>query len=263
MTADAWTRAVRHQLRLGRLLPLGDRRDGAWVTERAAEAVLRGAAEPVRGVRLGALRIALADPGDTREPAVPPPPGALPPGPLRITADFAAMATEPLPETASRLRTALATASAERLGLVVAAVDLQATVLLDHMDDIAVVDDLDHLDDADRVDDADHDPAADIDHVDDVDRVDGVDGDAGSQVAAAVLAVPGVVRLTGALGGLGRAVHIEEVAVEGALPRLHARVELAVRADRRAVEVAREVRAAVGEALPAHPTVAVLVTKVE
>ncbi|MFD4879494.1 nucleopolyhedrovirus P10 family protein [Streptomyces sp. NPDC058420] len=263
MTADAWTRAVRHQLRLGRLLPLGDRRDGAWVAERAAEAVLRGAAERVRGVRLGALRIALADPGDTQEPAVPPPPGALPPGPLRITADFAAVATEPLPEVASRLRTALATASAERLGLVVAEVDLQVTVLLDQMDDIAVVDDVDHLDDADRLDDADHDPAADIDHVDDLDRVDGIDGDAESQVAAAALAVPGVDRLTGAPGGFGRAVHMEEVAGEGALPRLHARVELAVRADRRAVDVAREVRAAVGEALPAHPTVAVLVTKVD
>lgn len=260
MTADAWTRAVRHQLRLGRLLPLGDRRDGVWIAERAAEAVLRGAAEHVRGVRLGALRIALADPEDTHEPAVPPPPGALPPGPLRITADFAAVATEPLPAAASRLRTALASAAAERLGLVVDEVDLQVTVLLDHMDDIDAMDDVDH------VDDADHDPAADLDHVDDIDRVDDVDrvdGDGESLVAAAALAVPGVARLTGALGGLGRAVHIEEVAGEGALPRLHARVELAVDTDRRALDVAREVRARVGEALPDHPTVAVLVTKVD
>ncbi|MEW1644725.1 nucleopolyhedrovirus P10 family protein [Streptomyces sp. NPDC091219] len=279
MTADAWTRAVRHQLRLGRLLPLGDRRDGAWIAERAAETVLRGAVEGVRGVRLGTLRIALADPEDTREPAVPPPPGALPPGPLRITADFAAVATEPLPEAASRLRTALATASAERLGLVVAEVDLQATVLLDHMDDMDDSDAVDEVDGADdvsrmdeadrvdapgRVDDGDRDPAAGIDQVDDVDRVDGTDdGGPESRVAAAALAVPGVVRLTGALGGLGRAVHIAEVAGEGALPRPHARVELAVRADRRAVDVAREVRAAVGAALPAHPTVAVLVTKVD
>ncbi|MEV6513034.1 nucleopolyhedrovirus P10 family protein [Streptomyces sp. NPDC051642] len=249
-------RAVRHQLRLGRLLPLGDRRDGAWIAERAAVAVLRGAVEQVRGVRLGALRIALADPANAHEPAVPPPPGALPPGPLRITADFAAVATEPLPASASRLRTALATAAAERLGLVVDEVDLQVTVLLDHMDD---VDGMDH------VDDADHDPAADIDHVDDIDRVDDVDrvdGDDESLVAAAALAVPGVARLTGALGGLGRAVHIEEVVGGGALPRLHARVELAVRADRRVLDVAREVRAGVGEALPDHPTVTVLVTRV-
>lgn len=263
MTADAWTRAVRHQLRLGRLLPLGDRRDGAWIAERAAEAVLRGAAEQVRGVRLGALRIALADPEDAHEPAVPPPPGALPPGPLRITADFAAAATEPLPAAASRLRMALATAAAERLGLVVDEVDLQVTVLLDHMDD---VDDMDGMDDVDRVDDVDRDLAAGIDHVDDIDRVDDVDhvdGGGESLVAAIALAVPGVARLTGALGGLGRAVHIEEVAGEGTLPRPHARVELAVRADHRALDVAREVRAGVGEALPDHPTVAVLVTKVD
>lgn len=256
MTADSWTRAVRHQLRLGRLLPLGDARDGAWIAERAAEAVLRGVAQHVRGVRLGALRIALADPEDAHEPVVPPPPGALPPGPLRITADFAAVATEPLPAAASRLRTALATAAAERLGLVVAEVDLQVTALLDHMDD------MDDMDDVDRVDDADHAAAADIDHIDGIDRVDNVDDGGESLVAATALAVPGVVRLTGTLGGLGRAVHIEELAGERALPRLHARVEVAVRADHRALDVAREVRARVGEVLPDHPTVAVLVTKV-
>ncbi|WSW95473.1 nucleopolyhedrovirus P10 family protein [Streptomyces sp. NBC_00989] len=253
-------RAVRHQLRLGRLLPLGDRRDGAWIAERAAADVLRGAAQHVRGVRLGALRIALADPEDAQEPAVPPPPGALPPGPLRITADFAAVADEPLPATASRLRTALATAAAERLGLVVDEIDLQVTVLLDHMDDVDVLDDVDHVDDADRA------PTADIDHVDDIDRVDDVDrvdGDDESLVAATALAVAGVARLTGTLGGLGRAVHIEEVARVGALSPPHARVELAVRADHRALDVAREVRARVGEALPDHPTVAVLVTKVD
>ena len=256
MTADSWTRAVRHQLRLGRLLPLGERRDGAWIAERAAEAVLRGVAQHVRGVRLGALRIALADPEDAHEPAVPPPPGALPPGPLRITADFAAVATEPFPATASRLRTALATAAAERLGLVVAEVDLQVTALLDHMDD------MDDMDDVDRVDDADHAAAADIDHIDGIDRVDNVDDGGESLVAATALAVPGVVRLTGTLGGLGRAVHIEELVGERALPRLHARVEVAVRADHRVLDVAREVRARVGEVLPDHPTVAVLVTKV-
>ncbi|WP_427923304.1 nucleopolyhedrovirus P10 family protein [Streptomyces sp. cg40] len=250
MTADSWTRAVRQQLGLGRLLPLGDRRDGAWIAERAAETVLRGVAKHVRGVRLGALRIALADPEDVHEPAVPPPPGALPPGPLRITAAFAAVATEPLPEAASRLRTALATAAAERLGLVVTEVDLQVTALLDRMDDI------DHVDDVDR-------SAADIDRVDDLDLMVNVDDGGESLIIAAALRAQGVVRLTGALGGLGRAVHIEERQGEGALSRLHARVEIAVRADHRAVEVAREVRAMVGEVLPGHPTVAVLVTRIE
>ncbi|MBK6012692.1 nucleopolyhedrovirus P10 family protein [Streptomyces sp. MBT53] len=243
-------RAVRQQLGLGRLLPLGDRRDCAWIAERAAEAVLRGVAQHVRGVRLSALRIGLADPENVHEPAVPPPPGALPPGPLRITADFAAVATDPLPETASRLRAALATAAAERLGLVVTEVDLQVTALLDHMDDI------------DRMDDVDH-SAADIDHIDEIDLMVNVDDGGESLIVAAVLRAPGVVRLTGALGGLGRAVHIEERQGEGALSRLHARVEIAVRADHRALDVAREVRARAGEVLPGHPTVAVLVTKID
>lgn len=249
MTADAWTRAVRHQLRLGRLLPLGDRGDGAWIAERAAESVLRGVAQHVRGVRLGALRIALADPEDVQEPAVPPPPGALPPGPLRITADFAAVATEPLPATAARLRTALATAAAERLGLVVAEVDLQVTALLDRMDDIDRVDDMDHA-------------VSDIDHIDDLEEKVNVDDGGESLIIAAALAVPGVARLTGTLGGLGRAVHLEERQGEGALARLHARVEVAVRADHRALDVAREVRARIGEVLPGQPTVAVLVTRI-
>lgn len=54
MTADGWTSAVRHQLSLGRLLPLGGPRDGAWITEAAAEAVLRRA---VRGVELSLIHI--------------------------------------------------------------------------------------------------------------------------------------------------------------------------------------------------------------
>ncbi|MCT9140433.1 nucleopolyhedrovirus P10 family protein, partial [Streptomyces violarus] len=51
MTGDQWTRAVRLQMGLGRLLPLGDARDGAWIAEQAAEAVLRRAAQDAPGVR--------------------------------------------------------------------------------------------------------------------------------------------------------------------------------------------------------------------
>src|SRR5215510_5456407 len=100
MTAERWTHtAVRHQLGFGRLLPLGGAHDGAWITEGAAEAVLRRACQELRGLRLDVLRIALADPEDARDPVVPPPPSALPPGPLRVTAEFAATAAEPLPTT--------------------------------------------------------------------------------------------------------------------------------------------------------------------
>ncbi|MQL65842.1 hypothetical protein F6Q10_25430 [Streptomyces vinaceus] len=132
MTADRWTRMVRQQVGLGRLLPLGGPYDGAWIAERAAGGVLRDAAgREVPEARLDSVRIGLADPGTAVEPAVPAPPSALPPGPLRLTAEFAATAAWPLPETASRLRTSLAVAATERLGLDVTEVDLRVTELLD------------------------------------------------------------------------------------------------------------------------------------
>ncbi|MGW0884850.1 nucleopolyhedrovirus P10 family protein [Streptomyces sp. NPDC002671] len=233
MTADRWTQAT------GRLLPLGGPRDGAWITEGAAGAVLRQAANEVPGARLGTLRITLTDPEDVHEPAVPPPPGALPPGPLRVTADFAATATEPLPETASRLRSFLATAASERLGLAVTVVDLRVTDLLEEGD----------AEGQDEEVRPPRPPAA-------RETTDPEE----SRAVAAALAVAGVTRPTGALG---RAVRIEERTDGVSLPHRHVRVELAVSADHRAMDVARQVRAAVRDALKDQPTVAVLVTAVE
>lgn len=251
MTAERWTRiegrreapsnravvgdgrAVRHQLGLGRLLPLGDPRDGAWISEDAAGAVLRRAVDDLRDVRLGPVRIGLADPEDADEPAVPPPPSALPPGPLRLTAEFEAAPTEPLPTTAARVRAVLSTAATEHLGLALAEVDLRVTALLDEGAEPAPV----RQPEAPR-------PA------------EAGDGDEGS-AATAALEVPGVACLTGLLG---RPVHIGERESDGTLPRRHVRIELAVGADHRALDVAREVRARVEQALADHPTVAVLVT---
>jgi hypothetical protein len=235
-TTDRWTQTVRQQLGLGRLLPLGGPRDGAWITERAAEAVLRRAVQDTRGVRLGALRIGLADPEGAGDPAVPPPPSALPPGPLRVTADLAATASEPLPTTASRLRTLLASAATQRLGLVVTEVDLRVTALLDEETEPSPV----------RTPAPP--PTAEAKGADE------------ARVATAALAAAGVTRLT---ASLGRPVHIRELPEVTALPHRHVQVELAVRADHRAVEVAREVRAVVSQALPDHPTVAVLVSAVD
>ncbi|MEV6181626.1 nucleopolyhedrovirus P10 family protein [Streptomyces sp. NPDC052016] len=241
MTADGWTRAVRDRLVVGRLLPLGGPRDGAWITEEAAQAVLRRAVRGLPGVRLGPLRIAVADPEGAYEPVVPPPPSALPPGPLRVSADCAATAAEPLPATAARLRTALATAAAERLGLVVAEVDLRVTALLDAVD----------------AEDAEPERAEGVRGPRPSEAAGGGEGDA-ARVAAAALSVPGVAALTDLLG---RAVHVEERQGGGtALPRRHARVEIAVAADHRALDVAREVRGVVSGALRDQPTVAVLVT---
>ncbi|WP_399883445.1 nucleopolyhedrovirus P10 family protein [Streptomyces sp. BBFR51] len=250
-TADRWARAVREQLGLGRLLPLGGARDGAWIAERAVREVLLAAARGVAGVRPGDLRVGLADPQATHEPAVPPPPGALPPGPLRVTADFAAtvgpaaVSAEPLPVTAERLRAALADAAADRLGLAVPDVDLRVTGLLDAAAGPASGGEP-------RPAEPDAGPER-----GDSDAAD--EGDAG-RIAGAALAVPGVARLTGVLG---RPVHVTEPPPpEGALPRRHVRVELAVDAGHRAVEVTRRVRAAVSETLPDHPSVAVVVTAV-
>ncbi|MEV5875146.1 nucleopolyhedrovirus P10 family protein [Streptomyces sp. NPDC052101] len=240
MTADRWTREVRRQVGLGRLLPLGGPSDGAWIAEAAAAAVLgHAAADGVPGVRLGTLRLALADPDEAHEPAVPAPPSALPPGALRLTADFAATAAEPLPAVASRLRRALATAAAQRLGLTVSEVDLRVTDLLDTEE-----------------------PRAQVRAPRPVPAREPADPDE-TRVAAAALAVPGVSGLTGSLGGLGRAVHLEERMADTALPHRHVRVELSTRTDHRAVDVARKVRAAVREALEDRPTVAVLVTAVD
>jgi hypothetical protein len=239
-TADRWTRTVREQLGLGRFLPLGGPRDGAWIAERAARGILLDAARGVPGVRLDGLRIGPADPEETSEPAVPAPPSALPPGPLRVTADLAATAAEPLPTTTERVRTALAAAASARLGLTVTEVDLRVTALLEAGQGPAQTPEPEPGDAK-----GPGDPAGEGDE---------------ARVARAALAVEGVTRLTGTLG---RPAHLTAPARDAVLPRRHVRVECAVGAHYRTVEVARRLRAAVSEALPDHPSVAVLVTALD
>ncbi len=381
---------VRQQVRLGRFLPLGGPYDGAWIAERAARGALRAAAErEVPEVRLDGVRLGLADLDTAVEPAVPAPPSALPPGPLRLTAEFATTAAWPLPETASRLRTALAVAATERVGLDVVEVDLRVTELLDEepgagrggaaeppegadgaggartpggsdgsgtadtpeaadsaggartpkgADETGAADTPKGADetgaadtpkDADRTrgartpggadgsgaadtpEGADEAGAADESGSEgragaagtpgvvgaagaadapegagapDAGRVAGASGGAGARdtaqafgsgaavdrgagpegerVADVVLGVPGVSRLTGVWG---RGVRLGEraSAAGDALPRRHARVDLAVAAGFRPLEVARAVRAAVAEASADRPTVAVLVTDLD
>ncbi|MEW1600574.1 hypothetical protein [Streptomyces sp. NPDC093808] len=285
MTADRWTRMVRQQVGLGRFLPLGGPRDGAWIAERAAGTALRRAAErDVPEVRLNGVRLGLADPDAASDPAVPAPPSALPPGPLRLTAEFAATAAWPLPETASRLRTALAAAAAERIGLELTEVDLRVTELLDtepasdgpeapgapgageasaaartaggtEASGAATASQPEEASgSAEAFGAATPAPAA------------GVAGGGGDpeaeRVADVVLGVAGVSRLTGAWGR-GVRLGAEQPATGAALPRRHARVDLAVAAGFRPLEVARAVRTAVAAALPDRPTVAVLVTDLD
>ncbi|MFE6661981.1 hypothetical protein ACFVFH_00250 [Streptomyces sp. NPDC057697] len=223
--ADGWTAAVRQRLGLGRLLPLGGPADGAWIAERAAVAVLRGAMArgPGPAPVLGKLRISVADPGGAPDPEVPPPPSALPPGPLRIEASMAALSGGPLPLAAEALRSALLTAAARRLGLVVEAVDVRVTELLDTPPERPA-------------------PAPAPAEV----LAAAAEGAAGTAAAG----VPGVVTLTRTLG---HAVHTGPD---------HVRVELATDAGHRALDVARAVRSAVAAAVEGRPSVAVLVTGV-
>ncbi|WP_328453920.1 nucleopolyhedrovirus P10 family protein [Streptomyces sp. NBC_00386] len=293
MTADRWTQVVRHQLGLGRILPLGLALDGAWITEEAAESVLRRETAAVEGVRLGALRIALADPDQAGTPAVPPPPGALPPGPLRVTAEFRASVdptfpgAEPLPAVAARLRLTVVSAATRLLGLDVTEVDLRVTGLVEETDEAdtapadhpaggergaAVAVPADGLQEraaapADGLREhsggvpvAGSRDGAGVGTADDV-RTASVPKDPEEvRIAAAALAVPGVTRLTDVLG---RPVHVGSApAAEAALPRRHVRVELEVSGDERAVDVARAVRAAITQAAQDTPSVAVLVTAV-
>ncbi|MGW1273307.1 nucleopolyhedrovirus P10 family protein [Streptomyces sp. NPDC002491] len=260
MTADGWTGAVRRRLGLGRLLPLGGPRDGAWLTEAAAEAVLRRAARDVAGVRLGVLRLGLADPDGPFDSAVPGPPSALPPAPLRMTAECAASASEPLPTTTARLRSALAAAAAQQLGLMVSEVDLRVTELLDAEQNVDVEGD-GEADGEASGEEPDRRPRPDATAAPAAEPGGAVPAGDEAIAAAAALAVPGV---TGTSGGLGRPVRLEERHdTTAALPRRHVQLEITTAAAHRTLDVALAVRAAVSAALPDRPTVSVLVTAVD
>ncbi|MFF3688714.1 hypothetical protein [Streptomyces sp. NPDC002187] len=222
MTGADAVRRVRRAMGLGSLLPLGGPGDGAWLSEQAAAPVLRRAAATVPGAALRRIRLTLADPGTAAEPAVPPPPSALPPGPLRLEAEVAVWEWEPLPALAAELRAELLAVASDRLGLEIAEVDLLVSELLDT---------------APRGRDGT-----------DAHRVRAVDAtDAAGEAAAAT---EGVAHLTATLGV---AVHHEPD---------HVRVELATAVGHRPLDVARAVRATVSLALDDGRAVAVLITSV-
>ncbi|MFG2287966.1 hypothetical protein ACGFOU_18130 [Streptomyces sp. NPDC048595] len=239
MAANQLAQSVRQQLGIGRVLPLGGPADGSWITERAAAGALRAGAAFPAGVRLGTLRLSVADPGHAPEPAVPAPMSALPPGPLRIEADFAAVADRPLPAVADQVRTALLEAAVQDLGLVVGVVDLRVSGLLEPGEETAP---------ASRA------PRPEPPVASPVGERTGATQEGRAGIAAVALEVAGVARLAPALGGPSRPVRLTEG---------HALVQLAVAAGHRALDVAHAVREAVAAAQAAPSTVAVLVTAVE
>ncbi|AJT67922.3 hypothetical protein T261_6307 [Streptomyces lydicus] len=242
VTANRLAPAVRQQLGIGRVLPLGGPADGSWITERAAAGALRAAVGAPAGARLGALRLAVADPGSAPEPSVPPPPSALPPGPLRITADLTAPGGRPLPGLADAVRAALLEASDRELGLLVGPVDLRISGLLEAGE--APAPPSPPL--------APEAPAPPAGSTTQADRT-GAMQEEPEGIAAVARGVPGVARLAPALGGRSRAVRLDAG---------HALIQLATASDHRALDVARAVRAAATAAPAAPETVAVLVTAV-
>ncbi|MGW7519463.1 hypothetical protein ACWGJ2_28115 [Streptomyces sp. NPDC054796] len=274
MDTDRLAQAVRHQLGIGRLLPLGGADDGAWLTERAARAALRSVTTPAHahthtqalsGVRIDALRLSLADPGDPAPPAVPAPPSALPPGPLRVESECAVPVGEPLPVVTERLRAALFAVAEGKLGLRLAAVDIRVTDLLDPWDGSARrTADGNAGTRSGTATEAEGEAEA---------RTEAAPG-GGTEgtvraVADAVVAVPGVARLAPVLGrpfprsgdgsGDGPAHAVQITGREGR----HVQVELAVAAGHRALDVARAARAAATAAAVPEVTVAILVTAVD
>ncbi|WP_327342886.1 hypothetical protein [Streptomyces europaeiscabiei] len=261
MKTEAWTQAVRHQLDLGRLLPLGGPDDGTWITEQAAVRALGRAAAGIPGVRLGTLRIGSAPPEPVPEsavpppaipqPTVPPPVSALPPGPLRIEAAFTAPLGQPLPETADRLRSTLLHAATERLGLATVTADLRVTDLHEGPET--------GVKSRTTARPMRSEPEAAVARSSPLVTGAGSTQGLAGELADVATGVPGVARLTAVLGS--RPVRTED---HDDPPGRHVEIQFAVAAGHHPWEVARAVREAVGAAATtgtAGPvTVAVLIT---
>ncbi|MFF8788411.1 hypothetical protein [Streptomyces sp. NPDC015125] len=239
MAANQWAQAVRVALGIGRVLPLGGPADGSWITEQAAAGVLRAAAGTPAGVHLGVLRLSVADAARAPRPVVPAPPSALPPGPLRIEADFATVADRPLTTVADQVRTALLEASVRELGLVVGVVDLQVSGLLDEGE-------VPSPPPAARTQGPRATPVP--------DEGTGAAQEGPAGISAVARGVPGVARLEAVLGGASRPVRCTDG---------HVLIQLATAPGYRALDVSCAVRQAVAAAPAAPSTVAVLVTAVE
>ncbi|MFE9492911.1 hypothetical protein [Streptomyces collinus] len=252
MESEAWAQAVRRRLDLGRLLPLGGPDDGTWITEQAAVGALGRAAAGILGVRLESVRIGSASLEPVSEPAVRPPAGALPPGPLRIEAVFTASLRQPLPQTADQLRSALLDAATERLGLATVTADLHVADL--HEGSEAGVGSRAAARAMRQVPEAAvarSSPA--------VAGTESMRGPVG-ELADVAAGVSGVARLTAVLGSLP-----VKVVDHDDPPGRHIEVQLAVAPGHHPLEVARAVRYAVADAatsdIPGPVTAAVLITE--
>jgi hypothetical protein len=199
------------------------------------------------------------------------PPGALPHGPLRITAAFEASVAEPLPLAAERLREALFAAAREGLGLPVEVVDLEVAGLLDEnagVDDTDAMDGMDDMGDTDRV--AGPDGVADgpgaagpaLPGATPPPRAAAEAAEAARAVEAAVRAVPGVVDLAGVLPG-GSGLRVRDTRPPGK-PGRRVQIQLMAAPHRHALTVGRlaaeAARTAAAPGAPGPVLASVLIT---
>lgn len=98
---------VRHEVRLGPMLPLNDPTRTLQIAEHTAATVLRRAADAIPDVTAASCRITRADPGTG----------------VRVSITLAAGLDRPLPETAQLVRRSVVDAADHTLGLMVTAVD--------------------------------------------------------------------------------------------------------------------------------------------
>ncbi|MFF3635695.1 hypothetical protein [Streptomyces sp. NPDC002250] len=108
---------VRLELRPGRPLPLGEPAEDRWIMETVAARTLREAAETVDGVRAGSCRLAPADGPDAVA--------------VELRLDIHAPAGAGPPELAERVRQRVRETADRHPGLVVAAMDIRITDLVD------------------------------------------------------------------------------------------------------------------------------------
>ncbi|MFF9852983.1 hypothetical protein [Streptomyces litmocidini] len=251
MKTEALTQSVRGRLGLGRLLPLGGPDDGTWITEQAAVRALWRKAAGIPGVRLQSMRIGPVPHEPVFKPAVRPPVGALPPGPLGIEASFTGSVTLPVPQAAEQLRTILLKAADEDLGLSTATVDLRVTDLHEGPEADGGPQTPENV----MTPPSKEAPARSSAPATATGPLRGVIG----ELADVASAVPGVARLTAPLGG-----HPVRVTHQDDPPARHIQVQLAVAPGRHPLEVARAVRDAVTGAATSDvrvpTTAAVLIT---
>ncbi|MFH9419698.1 Asp23/Gls24 family envelope stress response protein [Streptomyces sp. NPDC017529] len=109
---------VRTELRPGRTLPLGEPEDDAWITEAAAAKTFRAAAETLPGVQAGSCRVTLLAPH----------------GPVKVALQLAAGYEWPLHVLADRVRERVSAAAWDRVGLLVAEIDVSVVDLVESED---------------------------------------------------------------------------------------------------------------------------------